>query len=445
VSGPLWTLLVVAAGVALVVFATLKLRLPAFFALLLTAIAAGIAFGAEPVSVLASVKKGAGEALGFVAVILGLGSIFGALLEAGGGVGVMARALLDRFGVRRAPWALATIGILVGIPLFFDVALIILAPLMLGVAQRSGKAVAFVALPVLAGLAVMHGLLPPHPGPVAAAELLHADYGRIALWGLACGIPAVLVAGPLYALVAFRKGSYVAPETSPVADDGAADALIGLWPALVGMLAPLVLIVAGAVAHAALPEGPVRTALEFFGHPFVALAVACGYAWVLLRRRGVDRHRLLGIAGRALEPAGAIALVIGAGAAFKQVLIDSGAGAHLTAAVEGARLSPLVFGFLIAAIMRIAQGSATVAMVAAAGLAAPLATAAGLDANQVALVVIGIGAGATVVSHINDAGFWLVGQYLGLSETDTFRSWTVASTMAGLVAFGAAALASALV
>lgn len=443
-SGPLWTLLVVAAGVALVVFATLKLRLPAFFALLLTAIGAGIAFGAEPVSVLDSVRKGAGEALGFVAVILGLGSIFGALLEAGGGVATMARALLDRFGVGRAPWALAMIGILVGIPLFFDVALIILAPLMIGVAQRSGKAMAFVALPVLAGLAVMHGLLPPHPGPVAAAELLHADYGRIALWGLACGIPAVLVAGPIYALLAFRKGSYVAPETSPVSEETTAP-LIGLWPALVGMLAPLFLIVAGAVAHAALPLGPARSVLSFFGHPFVALAIACGYAWILLRRRGMDRRRLLAIAGRALEPAGAIALVIGAGAAFKQVLIDSGAGVHLTAAVEGARLSPLVFGFLIAAIMRIAQGSATVAMVAAAGLAAPLAAAAGLDASQVALVVVAIGAGATVVSHVNDAGFWLVGQYLGLSETETFRSWTVASTIAGLVAFASALAASMMI
>ena len=438
-SGPLWTILVIAASVAVVVLATLKLRLPAFFALLLVAIGAGLAFGADPLDALASVRKGAGEALGFVAVILGLGSLFGALLEVGGGVEAVSRALLDRFGAKRAPWALAAIGVLVGVPLFFDVALIILAPLILGVAQRSNRAVAFIALPVLVGLAVMHGLLPPHPGPVAAAELLKADYGQIALWGLVCGIPAVVVAGPLFALAAFSKGPYVARTDSPVAETEAPAALIGLWPALLGMLIPLSLIVAGAVAHAALPKGGPRTAVEFAGHPFVALAVACLYAWILLRSRGMAPQALLKVTGKALEPAGAIALVIGAGAAFKQVLIDSGAGVHLAAAVASARLSPLVFGFLVAAIMRIAQGSATVAMVAAAGLAAPLAAAAGLDAAHIALIVVAIGAGATVVSHVNDAGFWLVGQYLGLTEPETFRSWTVASTVAGLVAFGVAA------
>ena len=443
-NGPLWTILVIAASVAVVVAATLKLRLPAFFALLLTAIGAGLAFGADPLDALASVRKGAGEALGFVAVILGLGSLFGALLEAGGGVEAVSRALLDRFGARRAPWALAAIGVLVGIPLFFDVALIILAPLILGVAQRSNRAVAFIALPVLVGLAVMHGLLPPHPGPVAAAELLKADYGQIALWGLVCGLPAVVVAGPLFAQAAFAKGTYVARADSPVAEAQAPAALIGLWPALLGMLIPLSLIVAGAVAHAALPKGAAaRTVLEFAGHPFVALAAACLYAWILLRARGMASQALLKVTGRALEPAGAIALVIGAGAAFKQVLIDSGAGVHLAAAVSAARLSPLVFGFLVAAIMRVAQGSATVAMVAAAGLAAPLA--AGLDPAHIALIVVAIGAGATVVSHVNDAGFWLVGQYLGLTEPETFRSWTVASTLAGLVAFGSAAMTYSLI
>ena len=444
-SGPLWTILVIAASVAVVVLATLKLRLPAFFALLLVAIGAGLAFGADPLEALASVRKGAGEALGFVAVILGLGSLFGALLEVGGGVEAVSRALLDSFGAKRAPWALAAIGVLVGIPLFFDVALIILAPLILGVAQRSNRSVTFIALPVLAGLAVMHCLLPPHPGPVAAAELLKADYGQIALWGMVCGLPAVILAGPVFAILAFSKGVYVARKDSPVAEAEAPAALIGLWPAVIGMLIPLGLIVAGAAAHAVLPKGAARTALEFAGHPFVALAVACLYAWILLRARGMAPQALLKVTGKALEPAGAIALVIGAGAAFKQVLIDSGAGVHLATAVASARLSPLVFAFLVAAIIRVAQGSATVAMVAAAGLAAPLAAAAGLDATHVALIAVAIGAGAAVVSHVNDAGFWLVEQYLGLSEPETFKSWTVASTVAGLVAFGMAALAYALI
>jgi len=445
-TGPLVSLLIVVASVATAIVLVLKARFPAFLALLIVALGAGLAFGAPPDEVIASVRKGLGDALGFVAVVVGLGAMFGALLETGGGVEAIATKLLARFGEKQAPWALTVIGVVVGVPLFFDVALIILAPVLCAMALKSNRPVVWFALPVLAGLAVMHALLPPHPGPVAAAELLKADYGQIALWGLVCGLPAVLVAGPVYALVAYRKaqaGDFTPPPQTQASGDRVAD--IGFGVALTAMLAPLTLIMIGAAARS-WPSGPFTDLVVFFGHPFSALILACLGVWILLSLRyRTPKATLLKITGRALEPAGAISLVVGAGAAFKQVLIDSGVGAHITTAMSATPVTPLLFGFLVAAIVRIAQGSATVAMVTAAGLAAPLVAAAGLPPAQVALVLIGIGAGATVVSHVNDTGFWLVSQYLGLSESQTFRAWTIGSTLAGLTTLAMALVVSALI
>lgn len=444
-AGPVVSLLIVVASVATAVLLVLKVRFPAFLALLIVALGAGLAFGGDPDTVITSVRKGLGDALGFVAVVVGLGAMFGALLEAGGGVEAIASKLLARFGEQRAPWALTVIGVVVGVPLFFDVALIILAPVLCALTLKSKRPIVWFALPTLAGLAVMHALLPPHPGPVAAAELLSADYGQIALWGMVCGLPAVLVAGPFYAFVAYRKARAEDFALPPRMDsDGDRTASIGFGVALTAMLAPLTLIMIGAVARS-WPEGTLKDLVVFFGHPFSALILACVGVWLLLGLRyKTPRAKLLKITGRALEPAGAISLVVGAGAAFKQVLIDSGAGAHITEAMSATPVTPLLFAFLVAAIVRIAQGSATVAMVTAAGLAAPMVAAAGLPPAQVALVLIGIGAGATVVSHVNDTGFWLVSQYLGLTESQTFRAWTIGSTLAGLTTLAMAVLVSSL-
>ncbi|OYW28164.1 MAG: gluconate transporter [Caulobacter sp. 12-67-6] len=443
-DGPAMSLLIVVVSVATAVLLVLKARFPAFLALLIVALGAGLAFGGKPDDVIDSVRKGLGDALGFVAVVVGLGAMFGALLEAGGGVEAIANRLLARFGEKRALWALTAIGVVVGVPLFFDVALIILAPLLCALTLRSKRPIVWFALPTLAGLAVMHALLPPHPGPVAAAELLKADYGQIALWGFVCGLPAVLVAGPFYAWIAYRKQGQEGYVLPPSMDTGMPrQATIGFGVALTAMLAPLALIMIGALARG-WPEGRLRDLVVFLGHPFTALILACVGVWLLLGLRyKTPRSTLLKITGRALEPAGAISLVVGAGAAFKQVLIDSGAGAHITAVITAAQVTPLMFAFLVAAIVRIAQGSATVAMVTAAGLAAPMVAAAGLPPAQVALVLIGIGAGATVVSHVNDTGFWLVSQYLGLTESQTFKAWTIGSTLAGLTTLAVAVIASA--
>jgi Gnt-I system low-affinity gluconate transporter len=398
--------------------------------------------GGEPASVIAAVKKGTGDALGFVAVVIGLGALLGGMLEASGGVTAIAHRLLAAFGEKRIPWALMVVGIIVGIPLFFDVAFIILAPLIATLAVKAERRVTWFAIPLLAGLMTMHALLPPHPGPVAAAELLHTDYGMLAIYGLACGIPAAIVAGPLYARFFHAAPGWGDTSPPPMLDEGAPQtAPIGFWFALLAMLVPLGLILAAAVAGQAMDPGPVRTAILFAGHPFVALVIACLMVLVWLRAaKGAPLATISSIMTRALEPAGVMVLIIGAGAAYKEVLIESGAGVQITAAMTQAQISVMFFAFLLAAFVRVAQGSATVAMVTAAGLAAPMVAAAALSPGRVAVVTVAIGAGATIVSHVNDTGFWLVKQYLGLSEAQTLRSWTICATIAGLTMLGMALL-----
>lgn len=439
---PWYTLAIVAASIAAVIVLVLRFKLQPFLVLLLVALVTGLAFGGEPQSVIAAIRKGTGEALGFVAVVIGLGAVLGGLLEASGGVNAIAHRLLDMFGERRVPWALTAVGIVVGVPLFFDVAFIILAPLLATLAIRAERRVTYFALPLLAGLMTMHALLPPHPGPVAVAELIHTDYGLLAFYGLICGIPSAILAGPIFARLFHGAPGFGDQTPPPMLDEGAPQTRpIGFWPALLAMLFPLALILIAAVAGQAMAPGPGKTVLLFLGHPFTALMLAAlsVTGWLRVRERA-PWATLSSIMTRALEPAGLMVLIIGAGAAYKEVLIESGAGEQITALVTAAQVSVPVFAFLLAAFVRIAQGSATVAMVTAAGLAGPLITAAGLSPSRIALVTIAIGGGATIASHVNDTGFWLVKQYLGLTEAQTFRSWTIGATIAGLTSFGIALL-----
>jgi gluconate transporter len=439
---PWYTLAIVGASIAAVIVLVLRFKLQPFLTLLIVALCTGLAFGADPQAVLAAVRKGTGEALGFVAVVIGLGAMLGGLLEASGGVNAIAHRLLDLFGERRMPWALTAIGIIVGIPLFFDVAFIILAPLLTTLAVRAQRRVTYFALPLLAGLMAMHALLPPHPGPVAVAELIGTDYGLLALYGLICGIPAAILAGPVFAKMFHGAPGFGDQAPPPMLDEGAPQTTpIGFAPALVAMLVPLGLILIAAVAGQWMAEGPARSAVLFIGHPFTALILACLFVTLWLRMRvGAELATIGDIMTRALAPAGLMVLVVGAGAAYKEVLIQSGAGQQVTAAVQSAQVSVIVFAFLLSAFVRVAQGSATVAMVTAAGLASPLIGAAALSPSRVALVTVAIGAGASIASHVNDTGFWLVKQYLGLTEAQTFRSWTIGATIAGAGMFAMALL-----
>jgi gluconate transporter len=382
-------------------------------------------------------------------VVLGLGAMFGALLEAAGGIQAIANTMLRRFGEKHAPWAVWGAAFIVGVPLFFDVGFIILAPILLSLAKRSGRNILYFGVPLLAALAATHGFVPPHPGPVAVSDLLHVDLGLVTFYGLICALPASILAGPLYGLWRYGDKPILAPATegsgAEILEDADDEARIDtssdakpvtFGSAVFALLLPIVLIFSATAAQTWLPEGPLRTTLELIGHPFVALVIACLYVWIFFGvMRKTPRDTLAHIMNRSLEPAGAMAIVTGAGGSLKQVLVDTGAGAQLAQSVAAAGFTPLVFGFCVAALVRIAQGSATVAMITSGGLVAPLLATVVYSKTQTALTVVAIGAGAIVSSHINDAGFWLVNRYLGLSEAETLRSWTVVSTIVGITGF----------
>jgi Gnt-I system low-affinity gluconate transporter len=379
-----------------------------------------------------------GETLGFVAVVVGLGAMFGRMLEISGGVERLARGLLEKLGEANAQWALTLTGFIVAIPIFFDVGFIIIVPLVHGLTRKTGRSLLYYGLPLLAGLAVTHAFVPPTPGPIAVAELLHADLGWVILFGVIAGLPAAIIAGPLFAKYLAKRihvpvPDYFQVESQPL--DG--DKALPSFGAVVGIIfIPLLLILLNTVSGVWLEEGVIREALAFLGHPFVALIIATLLAFFLFgARRGVSAEAVQRLATKALEPAGIIILVTGAGGVFKQVLIDSGVGKILGELMAASSLPPLLLAFLTAAIIRLAQGSATVAMITAAGIMSPIVTTLGLRGAVLGLMVIAIAAGASIASHVNDSGFWLVNRYFGLSEKDTLRSWTVLATLVALIGF----------
>lgn len=431
-------LLATIAGVVGLLFLILHRKVNAFTALLAAALGTGLAAGLAPDAVLKSVADGMGGVLGFIAVIVGLGALLGAYLEASGGAAALARAIVGTREARPAAIAMGFVGMVIAIPVFFDVGLVLLFPLICSLAQTAKKPALYFGLPLLAGLATAHAFIPPTPGPVAVAEILTADIGLVILCGLAAGIPAMLVAGPLYARLLERRGllpsggvMFSTLETERADFDNAL-----ARRALFAILVPIALIVAAALGPPLGLSGRAAAVLEFVGHPFVALLIACGLAAIILKPADEPgRARLSETLARALEPTAVILLVTGAGGAFKQVLVDTGAGAMLAESLLGFGIGPILAGFLLALIVRVAQGSATVAMLTAAGLAAPVAAAAGLTPLELALMVIAIASGASMASHVNDSGFWLVSRYFGLSSAETLRSWTVASTLVGAVGF----------
>jgi Gnt-I system low-affinity gluconate transporter len=450
---------VVAMAVAALLFLIIKWKQPPFVALLLVSMATALAAGMPPAQVMASIEKGMGGTLGFIAVVVGLGAMFGQMLEVSGGAERLTLSLLRVFGIKRAAWAMTLAGFLVAIPVFFDVGFIILVPLVYSLSRETKKSLLFYGIPLLAGLAVTHAFVPPTPGPIAVAQLVGADLGRVILFGSLVGLPCAVAAGPLFGAWIARKIPAEVPaymEQGPEirdreshsggssAEDGSRQKPgPGLRPPASGLpsfrlvfgilLLPLALILIN-TATGALLTGEEHAALRrfcaFIGHPFFALLAATLTAFTALGTcRGLSREKVSEIATSALAPAGLIILVTGAGGVFKQVLVDSGAGKALAETLSGTGLHPVWSAFLIALLVRAVAGSATVAMLTAGGIVAPLLAA---SAVEPALIVIAIASGATAVSHVNDSGFWLVNRYFGLSAKDTLKSWTVMESIIGV-------------
>ncbi|EAQ39990.1 GntP family permease [Dokdonia sp. MED134] len=425
-------------GISILLFLILKLKMQAFLALLITCISVGVIAGMQPSSILDSVKNGMGGTLGFVATVVGLGALFGAILERSGGAQRLAASLLGKFGIEKSPWAVMLTGFFVAIPVFFDVAFIILIPIIYALQKKTGKSLLLYAIPLLAGLAITHTFIPPTPGPIAVAEILGADLGYVIIFGFIAGIPSAIIAGPMLAKYLSKRMHIETPEDM-VSEMKVPDNAPSAGTILLIIAIPIFLIVCNTVLNSPLfAEGELPAWLiygaDLLGHPFVALIIANLVAWYFLGiKKGFSKSELLDISTKSLYPAGVIILLTGAGGAFKQILIDTGAGKMIAESLSSDIFPPVIFGFIVAAIVRVLQGSATVAMITAAGITAPLLGLSETSAPQLAVLVIAIASGASIFSHVNDSGFWLVKQYLGLTEKETFKSWTVMSSLIAIV------------
>ncbi|MGB8703725.1 MAG: gluconate:H+ symporter [Gillisia sp.] len=432
-------LLAVFIGIALLLFLILRVKIQAFLALLMVCIAVGLIAGMPAEEILDTIKEGMGNTLGFVATVVGLGALFGGILENSGGAQRLASYLLGKTGEKRAPWALMLTGFVVAIPVFFDVAFIILVPVTYALSKKTGKSLLLYAIPLLAGLAITHTFIPPTPGPIAVADILGADLGWVIIFGTLAGLPAAIIGGPVFARYLARKID-VHPDIfkdvkihQKTADQPSA------WTVISIILIPIFLIVLNSLFSSPLfsglrlSEGTLNI-LALLGHPFTALIIANLIAWYFLGiKRGMTKDFLLKVSTKSFQAAGIIILLTGAGGAFKQILINTGAGEMIAHSLNNSYFNPLVFAFIVAAVVRILQGSSTVAMITAAGIASPVLINGGYSIEQTSLMVIAIASGALILSHVNDSGFWLVSQYLGLDEKQTFRSWTVMTTIISLV------------
>jgi GntP family gluconate:H+ symporter len=453
-------------GIAVVVLLITWAKLYPFLALILGSATLGVVAGLGPAVTVTSFTTGVGATVGSVGLLIALGAMIGALLTDSGGADTIVATFLAKVSPRRLPWAMALVAAIIGLPLFFEVGVVLLVPVILLVARRSRIPLLLLGIPALAGLSVLHGLVPPHPGPLIAVDALKADLGLTLALGLAVAVPTVIIAGPVFAAVVSRYVTAEVPvallptrepvaAAAPVPSGGdplapvpagsessappggeppaAAKRRPAFLPTLLTVLLPVLLMLLRAAGELVLPEtNTLRAALDIAGTPVVALLAGVLVAiFTLGVRAGLGRRRIADSVGGAPALIAGILLIVAAGGGFKQTLVDAGVGDLIGELAKGAHLSAIVLGWLVAVGIRVATGSATVATIAASGIVAPVA--AGLSGTDLALVVLAVGAGSLFFSHVNDAGFWLVKEYFGLTVGQTIATWSVLETIISVV------------
>lgn len=448
-----WKLIALALAAigALVVLIT-RFKVNAFIALLLASLTVGCgavllgrvirdATGQQTAYTMLGVAKsfsdGLGATLGSIAAIVGLGTMLGRLLAESGGAEVLARRFVAFFGPRHIQWCIMALALAVGLTTWFAVGLVLLLPILLTLTHETKQPFLALALPLLSCLSVMHGVMPPHPGPVVAVELLRVDMGLVLIWGFVIGIPTAAVAGPLFARWAVKH-----VEAKPPPIPRKADALPpgfrlpGFGLTLFSILLPVLLMLVATVAELSLPKGHhLREIATFIGNPTIALTGAVLFAsWSLGLACGYKPVEVLKFTETSIAAVGMTILVIGGGGGFARVLRDSGVAESIGRLGESAHLSPLLYGWMVSAFIRVATGSATVAITTASGLLIPVMAAhPELGQNHKALIVVAVGCGSLFLSHLNDAGFWIVKDSLGLTVHQTLRTWTICETIVGVV------------
>jgi gluconate:H+ symporter, GntP family len=433
---PALLLVVAALGVAIVVLLITWARMPAFLALATGSVFVGLAARVPSADIPRAFQSGVGDTLGFVAMVVGLGNVIGKLLAESGGAAVVSGALIRTMGERRLDWAMLLSGFIIGLPVFFQVGLVLLAPVLFTVTRQSGAPLLRLGLPLVAGLSTAHGLVPPHPGPLAAIERLGADTGRTLFYALIVGFPVAVLAGPVFGRFITRR---VHVEPGLMADQLAGTSNPRRPPSLgitlLTILMPVLLMLAAALAQAALPAGPIRSALEFTGAPLMAMLLSTLLAlYTLGSTCGFDRARVLRFAEESLLPLASVLLVVGAGGGFGRVLDVAGVDTAIAETMSARAWSPLVLGWVIASLLRISVGSATVSVITAASIIAPMAAA--MPGVNRELLVVAIGAGSLIAGHVNDGGFWLVKEYLNMSVPQTLTTWTIIETIVAIAGLG---------
>ena len=429
-------LFALAAVVALVLLIA-RFKLHPFIALVLVSLVMGVSAGMAPLAAVKAFQDGVGTTLGFIAVVVGLGTMLGKMMAESGAATRIATTLIAMFGERRVHWAIMFVGFIIGIPVFFQVGFVLLIPLVFTIARRTGMSLVKIGIPLVAGLSVVHGMLPPHPAAMLAVVAYHADIGRTILYGLIVGLPTAALAGPVFA--SWISPRIALPSDNPLARQLEGESSLdmpGFGISLFTVLIPVLLMVFASVADFAFdPASPVRSALHFAGNPIVALFVALLFSfWSLGRPRHFTKEDLMKFCNDCLAPTATILLVIGAGGGFNQVLVQSGVGGAIAKAAIGSHASPLLLAWIVAGLIRVATGSATVAMTTAAGIVAPIAIA--TPGTSAELLVLATGSGALILSHVNDAGFWLIKEFVGMTVPQTLRTWTVAETIIAVAGLG---------
>lgn len=413
-------------------------RMQAFIALLLVSMLVAVVGGIPVSEIIDTIREGMGGILGYIAIVIGIGTMIGELLRVSGGAGQIADTLIRSFGEKKAPWALSLIGLIVAIPVFFEVALILFIPLVYDLTRKTGKSILHYAIPLAAGIAVAHAFIPPTPGPVAVAALIGADLGWVILFGLIAGIPSAIAGGIFFGRYIGDKINVGVPEyMMPDSDADSISKLTdipGFGISVTIIIVPLALILLNTASGVYFPEeSTINHWMSFIGHPFTALIIASLMAFYFLGTKlGFTRDQVQEVATKSMQPVGMIILLTGAGGVFGKVLVTAGVGEVLVDVMASSNLPVVLFAFIVATVIRVAQGSATVAMVTSAGLIAPIIEVAGFSPPLIGCVVIAIACGSTVLSHFNDSGFWLVKEFMGLTEKQTLMSWTIMETIIGV-------------
>ena len=420
------------AVIALVVLIA-RFKLHPFIALVLVSLVMGVVAGMPLATAIKAFQDGVGNTLGFIAVVVGLGTMLGKLMAESGAATRIATTMIGLFGERRVHWAIMIVAFIVGIPVFFQVGFVLLVPLVFTIARRTGVSLVKIGLSLVAGLSVVHGMLPPHPAAMLAVNAYNADIGKTILFGLLVGLPTAALAGPIFA--SWIAPRIVLPPENPLADQLGAESTretpsFGI--SIFTVLIPVILMLLSSASDVFLNAGSIAyRVLHFVGHPIVALLLALLFSfWSLGRARHFTKEEVQKFCNDCLAPTATILLVIGAGGGFNSVLVQSGVGRAIAAVAAGSHVSPLLLAWIVAALIRVATGSATVAMTTAAGIVAPIALA--TPGTSAELLVLATGAGSLVLSHVNDAGFWLIKEFFNMTVPQTLKTWTVTETIIGV-------------